>query len=142
MELGPEDVSLLERCPHFRGCVATSACVFSAFSSRKVPSMIFFSAFCHFRTVENSLWNGSSCPPCRCKVIKCTIHVEKCMHPCVYNYRILYTCTCTCTYGLKLRVGALAPLKEGFFTIDIGYVVTQFSKTFLDSEKGSQESEL
>ena len=20
MELGPEDVSLLERCPHFRGC--------------------------------------------------------------------------------------------------------------------------
>ena len=23
MELGPEDVSLLERCPHFRGCVHT-----------------------------------------------------------------------------------------------------------------------
>ena len=21
MELGPEDVSLLERCPHFRGCL-------------------------------------------------------------------------------------------------------------------------
>ena len=23
MELGPEDVSLLERCPHFRGCLCT-----------------------------------------------------------------------------------------------------------------------
>ena len=25
MELGPEDVSLLERCPHFRGCYAQSS---------------------------------------------------------------------------------------------------------------------
>ena len=23
MELGPEDASLLERCPHFRGCLCT-----------------------------------------------------------------------------------------------------------------------
>ena len=27
MELGPEDVSLLERCPHFRGCVCVCVCV-------------------------------------------------------------------------------------------------------------------
>ena len=25
MELGPEDVSLLERCPHFRGCCVQSS---------------------------------------------------------------------------------------------------------------------
>ena len=25
MELGPEDVSLLERCPHFRGCYVQSS---------------------------------------------------------------------------------------------------------------------
>ena len=41
----------------------TSACVFSALSSRNVPSMILFSAFCHLSMVENSFWNGSSCPP-------------------------------------------------------------------------------
>ena len=26
MELGPEDVSLLERCPHFKGCYV---CIYS-----------------------------------------------------------------------------------------------------------------
>ena len=25
MELGPEDVSVLERCPHFRGCYVQTA---------------------------------------------------------------------------------------------------------------------
>ena len=29
MELGPEDVSLLERCPHFRGCYV---CMYMYFS--------------------------------------------------------------------------------------------------------------
>ena len=27
MELGPEDVSLLERCPHFRGCYVLASVV-------------------------------------------------------------------------------------------------------------------
>ena len=27
MELGPEDVSLLERCPHFRGCYVQSSMI-------------------------------------------------------------------------------------------------------------------
>ena len=27
MELGPEDVSLLERCPHFSGCYVQASCV-------------------------------------------------------------------------------------------------------------------
>ena len=29
MELGPEDVSLLERCPHFRGCMYIQASMIS-----------------------------------------------------------------------------------------------------------------
>ena len=29
MELRPEDVSLLERCPHFRGQTGTCVCIFS-----------------------------------------------------------------------------------------------------------------
>ena len=28
MELGPEDVSLLERCPHFRGCYVQASMEF------------------------------------------------------------------------------------------------------------------
>ena len=36
MELGPEDVSLLERCPHFRGWAVTSILTFSLLS----PSLL------------------------------------------------------------------------------------------------------
>ena len=35
-ELGPEDVSLLERCPHFRGWAVTSILTFSLLS----PSLL------------------------------------------------------------------------------------------------------
>ena len=38
MELGPEDVSLLERCPHFRGCYVQSSMELGPVPIREVSS--------------------------------------------------------------------------------------------------------
>ena len=49
MELGPEDVSLLERCPHFRGCYVQSSMELGPVPIREVSS---------FQRVLCSVFNG------------------------------------------------------------------------------------
>ena len=45
MELGPEDMSLLERCPHFRGC-----CTYVQASMELGPEIVSLLERCpHFR---------------------------------------------------------------------------------------------
>ena len=52
MELGPEDVSLLERCPHFRGCYVQS-------SMELGPEDVSLLERCpHFQRVLCTVFNG------------------------------------------------------------------------------------
>ena len=41
MELGPEDVSLLERCPHFRGCYVQASMELGPVPIREVALYIY-----------------------------------------------------------------------------------------------------
>ena len=55
MELGPEDVSLLERCPHFRGCYVQA-------SMELGPEDVSLLERCpHFRMCSVNSHNTSSC---------------------------------------------------------------------------------
>ena len=57
MELGPEDVSLLERCPHFRGCYVQA-------SMELGPEDVSLLEKCpHFRGCYES-WHLHSCCSC------------------------------------------------------------------------------
>ena len=40
MELGPEDVSLLERCPHFRGCCVSDHVLLTSLSLLLSPQPV------------------------------------------------------------------------------------------------------
>ena len=56
LELGPEDVSLLERCPHFRGCYVQA-------SMELGPEDVSLLVRCpHFRGCYVQAWDLKMCP--------------------------------------------------------------------------------
>ena len=56
MELGPEDVSLLERCPHFSGCCVQA-------SMELEPEDVSLLERCpHFRGYYVQAWDLKMCP--------------------------------------------------------------------------------